>query len=108
MTAATVLEKAGTQPLVTDIDRSQATVAEWVATHPIFEVCDRETSDEGGRSHQDPWWRQTTAIKQLNDTLKEILAAARDCHWKSGRRGEIGEGDRDAEESEDGAVSDGY
>ena len=31
----------------------------------------------------------------------------RDCHWKSGRRGEIGEGDRDAEESEDGAVSDG-
>ena len=39
--AGTVIEKAGTQPLGTYIDRRQATVAEWVALRPILEVCDR-------------------------------------------------------------------
>ena len=43
-----VLEKAGHQSLRAYIDRSQATVAEWVALRPILEVCDRETGYEGG------------------------------------------------------------
>ena len=34
--AETLLEKAGTQPLGTYIDRRQATVAEWVALRPIL------------------------------------------------------------------------
>ena len=38
----TVLEKSGTQPLGTYIDRRQATVAEWVALRPILEVCDKK------------------------------------------------------------------
>ena len=38
------------------------------------------------------------ARKQLSAKLKEILVAAREQHWKSGRRGESGGGDRDAEE----------
>ena len=47
--------------------------------------------------------RQTSAIKQLRITLKEIFAVARERHWKPGRRGERGGGDRDTEDSEDGA-----
>ena len=42
------------------------------------------------------------ARKQLSATLKDILAVARERRWKSERRGWDG-GDRDAEESEDGA-----
>ena len=53
------------------------------------------------------WWRQTAARKQLSATLKEISAAARERNWKSGRRLERRGGDRDAEESEDRAGSDG-
>ena len=41
--AETVIENTVTQPLGTYIDRSQATLAEWVALRPILEVCDRET-----------------------------------------------------------------
>ena len=41
--AEKVLEKAGTQSLITYIGRRQATVAEWVALRTILEVCDRET-----------------------------------------------------------------
>ena len=43
MAAETVLEKAGTKPIGTYIDRRQATVVEWVALIPILKVCDRET-----------------------------------------------------------------
>ena len=46
-------------------------------------------------------------IKQLGATLKDILAAERGRCWKSSRRGESGGGDRNAEESEYGAGSDG-
>ena len=48
MAADTVIEKAGTQILGTYIDRRQATVAEWVASLPILEVCERETGYKGG------------------------------------------------------------
>ena len=43
-----VLREGGTQPLQTYIGRRQATVAEWVALRPIFEVCAKETGYEGG------------------------------------------------------------
>ena len=42
---------------------------------------------------------------QLSARFKDILAAARERCWKSGR---CCKGDREAEESEDGAGSDGY
>ena len=103
----TVLEKTGTQPLRTYIDRSKAKVAELVVLNPILEVCDIETYCEGGGRRRDPWWRQTAARKQMSATLKDILAAARERRWKLCRRGGGG-GDRDTEESEDGAGSDGY
>ena len=47
MVAEKVLEKSGTQYLVTYIDRSHATVAEWVASRPILEVCGRDRGYEG-------------------------------------------------------------
>ena len=55
----TVLEKSGTQPLGTYIDRRQATVAEWLALRPILEVCEKEKAYKRRRRRQDPWWRQT-------------------------------------------------
>ena len=59
VSAATVLEKSGTQPLGAYIDRRQATLAEWVALRPILEVCDKEKAYKRGRRRQEPWWRQT-------------------------------------------------
>ena len=106
--AETVLERAGTQPLGTHIGRRQATLAKWVMLSPILEVCDRDTGYKGGGSLQEPWWRQTAARKKLSDSLKDILAVARERHWKSGRHGESRGEDRDEEESEYGAGSDGY
>ena len=38
----------GTKPLWEYIERMQATVAEWVALQPIFEVCTKDTGYEGG------------------------------------------------------------
>ena len=55
--AATVLNKAGTHPLCTYIDRRQATVAEWVEARPILEVYDIETGYEGRWRRWEPWWR---------------------------------------------------
>ena len=83
-------------------------MAEWVALRPILEVCKREIGYLGGGRRWDPWWRQTLAIKQLSATLKDILSTERERHWKSGRRGKSGGGDRDTEESEDEVKSDGY
>ena len=48
----------GTQTLRKHVDRQQATVAEWVATRPIFDVCARETGYEGGERLQVSWWRR--------------------------------------------------
>ena len=101
-----ILENSGTQSLGTYIDRRQATVEEWGALRPILEVCDRETGYKGRGRRRDLWCRQTAAIHQLSATLKEILATAWERCWKSGRIGGGG-GDRDTEESEYGAGSDG-
>ena len=57
VTAKTVLQRAGTQPLRTYLDRRQATVAEWVALRSIFGSCTRETGYEGGGRLRVPWWR---------------------------------------------------
>ena len=78
---------------------------EWVALCPILEVYDKEKGYEGGGRRREPWWRQTVAINQLSATLTDISAAARKRRWKYGRRGG-GRGDRDAEESEEGAGRD--
>ena len=43
MTAEVVIQGEGTQNLRTYVYRQQATVAEWVSTRPIFDVCARET-----------------------------------------------------------------
>ena len=98
--------KSETHTLGNYIDRMKATVAEWVALRPILYVYDRETGYEGGGRRRDPWWKKTAARKHLSATLKEILVAAREWHWKSGSRGMNG-GDRDAYDLEDGAGNDG-
>ena len=72
----TVLEKTGTQPLRTYIDRIKAKVAELVVLNPILEVCDIETGYEGGGGRREPWYRQTAARKHLSATFKNILVAA--------------------------------
>ena len=75
--------------------------------HPILGVRDRETGYEGGVRRQELWWRKTAARKYLSATLKWISAVARERRWKSDRRGDSGGGERDTEESEGGAGSDG-
>ena len=74
---------------------------------PILEDCDTEIGCEGGGRLREQWWRQTEAKKQLRDMVKDILVAARERRRKSGSHGRGG-GDRDAEESEDREVSNGY
>ena len=59
------------------MDRQQATVAEWVALRPIFDVCARYTGYEGGGRLQVLWWRQEAEYNQLKFTVEAILAAAR-------------------------------
>ena len=68
-----VLQGAETQPIQTYLDRRQATVSEWVALRPIFNVCARETGYEGGGNLRVPWQRQEAAEKQLKFKLEEIL-----------------------------------
>ena len=71
-----VLQAEGTKLLREYIDKRQATVAEWVALRPIFEVCTKETGNGGGGKLRNPWWRQEAAAQQLEARLKNILAAA--------------------------------
>ena len=88
VTEEAVLQGAGTQSLRTYVDRRQATVAEWVALRPIFDVSVRETGYEGGGRLLVPWWRQEAAENQLKVAVEAISAAAR-VRWRqgSGRRG---------------------
>ena len=57
--------------------RRKATVAEWVFTRPIFDVCAQETGYEGGGILQVPWCSQKAAEDQLRVTVEAISAAAR-------------------------------
>ena len=59
----------GTQLAMTYIGRRQATMSQWVALHPLFEVCSTETGYEGGGFRREAWWRQETIEKQLWATL---------------------------------------
>ena len=52
-----------------------------MALWPIFEVCEKDTGYEGGMKLRKPWWRQEAAEQQLEATLKNILAVARD-RWR--------------------------
>ena len=63
---------AGTKSLREYIDKGQATVAEWVALRPIFEVCAKESGYAGGGKSWEPWWKQEAAEQQLGDTLNKI------------------------------------
>ena len=62
---------------MTYIGIQQATVAQWVALQPIFEVWSGETGYEGGGHSREAWWRQEAVDKQLWETLEEILWEAR-------------------------------
>ena len=95
-----VLQVAGTQTLRTYVARKQETVAYWVATHTIFDVCVRETGYEGGGRLWVTWWRQKAAEDQLRVTVENILATAR-VQWQqeSGRRDRI-------EVGEEGRITD--
>ena len=66
-------ETAVTQLEITYIGILQATVAQWVALRPIFEVCAEDKGCEGGRRSREACWLQEAAEKQLRATLVEIL-----------------------------------
>ena len=70
-------EAAGTQMVRTYIWRQQENVAQWVALHPLFEVCERETGYEGGGRRREAWWRQEASEKQLWATLADLREAKR-------------------------------
>ena len=87
-----VLQAAGTKPLREYIDKRQATVAEWVALRPIFEVCAKKTGYEGGGKLHEPWWRQAAVEQQLEATLKNIPTTARERRRQESDRHGGGEG----------------
>ena len=62
--------KAVTQLEITYIGILQATVAQWVALRPIFEVCAGENGYDGGGLRREAWWRQEASEKQLRATLE--------------------------------------
>ena len=71
-----------------NMDSRQATVAEWVATRNIFDVCVIETGYKGGRRLRLPWWRQEAAENHLRFIVEAILEAARvRRRQESGRHG---------------------
>ena len=72
-----VREAVGTQSARTYIEQRQATVAQWVALRPLFEVCARETGYEGGGWMRKVWWRQEATEKQLQATLEDSREAKR-------------------------------
>ena len=53
--AASVLKEVLTQTRGKYIDKTQATVSEWVVLMPILEVCDRETGYKGGGRRREKW-----------------------------------------------------
>ena len=56
---------------MTYIGRRQATVAQWVALRPLFEVCAREKGYEGGGSRREDLWRQEVIEKRLRAPWQE-------------------------------------
>ena len=65
-----IREVSGTQLARIYIERRQATVAQWVALRPLFEVCARETENEGGGRRRKAWWRQEATKKNFGPPWK--------------------------------------
>ena len=57
------------------IEQRQATVGQWVALRPLFEVCERETGFKGGGRRREAWWRQEETEKKLRATLEDLQKA---------------------------------
>ena len=66
-----VWEAAGMQLEMTYIGRRQATVAQWVVLHPLFEVCARKTGYERGGLRMEAWWRQEAKEKNFGPPWQE-------------------------------------
>ena len=81
-----ILEAEGTQSMRIYIERRKATVAQWVALRPLFEICARETGYEGGERRRKVWWHQEATEKQLRATLEDSREAKR----RRGIGGEMG------------------
>ena len=67
-------EKVEYYPINSDIiyiEQRQATGAQWVVIHPLFEVCARETGYGGGGWRRKAWWSQEATEKQLRATLED-------------------------------------
>ena len=90
-----VLQEAGTKPMREYIDKRQASVLEWVALWPIFEVCEKDTEYTRVAKLREPWWRQEAVEQQQGEMLKNISAAERERRRRESDRrcgGEGGEG----------------
>ena len=72
-----IQEVAGTHPDMIYIERRQATVAQWVALRPLFEVCAKDTGYEGGVRRRKVWWHQEATKKKLRATLEDSREAKR-------------------------------
>ena len=72
-----VREAEGTQLARTYIGRRQATVSQWVALRPLFDVCAREIWYEGRAHKREAWWRQEATKKQLRSTMASSREAQR-------------------------------
>ena len=105
--AARVLKEAGIQTLGAYIEKRQAAVAEWVDLRLVLEICDKETGYEGGGGRRKLCLRKTAARKHLSATLEDILAAARERRWESGRCGEV-RGGREVSKSDAGLYGPWY
>ena len=92
-----VLQTEGTKPLQEYIDKTQATVAKWVALWPIFEVYAKDMGYEGGGELCEPWWRHAAAEQQLEAKLKNISAGAGE--WRQREYDRHGGGKGGEEES---------
>ena len=73
-------------------ERRQATVAEWVTTRPIFDLCVQENGFEGGGRLWVPWLRKKAVEEQMRVKVEAILAATRvrrrqEYGWRDGREG---------------------
>ena len=77
-----VREAAGMQSARTYIGIQQATMAQWVALRPLFEVCARETLYKGGGHKRDAWWRQEAPEKQIRATLADLRKDKRRRHGR--------------------------
>ena len=71
--------------MMTYIGIQQATLAQWVALQPIFDVCAGETGYEGGGCRREARWPQEVADKQLWATLEEKFLEAKSSRKREGR-----------------------